>query len=60
MSGTSRVYVISRDRTEERIVTVGQSADDLIEITTGLKAGENVATSNVEKLSDGSHVTSQK
>ena len=41
-------------------MTVGQSADDLVEITTGLKAGENVATSNVEKLSDGSRVTIQK
>ena len=60
VSGTSRVYVISGERTEERIVTVGQSVDDLLEITTGLKAGENVATSNVEKLSDGSRVTTQK
>jgi membrane fusion protein (multidrug efflux system) len=60
VSGTSRVYVISGERTEERIVTVGQSVDDLVEITTGLKAGENVATSNVEKLSDGSRVTTQK
>ena len=59
VSGTSRVYVISGERTEERIVTVGQSVDDLVEITTGLKAGENVATSNVEKLSDGSRVTTK-
>lgn len=60
VSGTSRVYVIAGERAEERIVTVGQSVDDLLEITTGLKAGENVATTNVEKLSDGSHVAAQK
>ena len=60
VSGTARVYVISGERSEERIVTVGQSVDDLVEITTGLKAGENVATSHVEKLSDGSRVTIQK
>jgi RND family efflux transporter MFP subunit len=60
VAGTSRVYVIAGERAEERIVTVGQSADDLVEITTGLKAGENVATSNVDKLSDGSHVTTKK
>ena len=60
VAGTSRVYVIAGERAEERIVTVGQSADELIEITTGLKAGENVATSNVDKLSDGSHVTTKK
>jgi len=60
VSGTSRVYVISGERAEERIVTVGQAADDLVEITTGLKTGEIVATTNVEKLSDGAHVTAQK
>jgi membrane fusion protein (multidrug efflux system) len=60
VSGTSRVYVIAGERAEERIVTIGQPVDDLIEITTGLKIGENVATSNVEKLSDGAHVTAQK
>jgi RND family efflux transporter MFP subunit len=60
VSGTSRVYVIASDRVEERIVTVGQSVDDLVEITTGLKAAESVATSDVEKLSDGSHVTTKK
>jgi membrane fusion protein (multidrug efflux system) len=60
LSGTSRVYVIAGERAEERIVTIGQPVDDLVEITTGLKAGESVATSNVEKLSDGAHVTAQK
>jgi len=60
VSGTSRVYVIAADRTEERIVTIGQPVDDLVEIATGLKAGENVATSNVEKLSDGARVTTQR
>jgi membrane fusion protein (multidrug efflux system) len=60
VSGTSRVYVVAGERAEERIVTIGQSVDDLVEITSGLKTGENVATSNVEKLSDGAHVTAQK
>jgi membrane fusion protein (multidrug efflux system) len=60
VSGTSRVYVISGDRAEERIVTVGQSVDDLVEISTGLKAGENVATSNVDRLVDGAPITTKK
>jgi membrane fusion protein (multidrug efflux system) len=60
VSGTARVFVIAGARAEERIVTIGQSVDDLVEITTGLKAGENVATTSVEKLSDGAHVTAQK
>jgi RND family efflux transporter MFP subunit len=60
VSGTARVYVISGDRAEERIVTVGQPVDDLVEITTGLKAGENVATSNLDKLVDGAQITTKK
>jgi RND family efflux transporter MFP subunit len=52
-SGTSRVYVVAGDRVEERIVTVGQAVDGLVEITNGLKAGELVATKNVAQLADG-------
>ena len=51
------VYVITGDRAEERIVTVGQTVDGLVEITTGLKAGERVATTNVAQLADGIKVS---
>ena len=53
VSGTSRVFVVTGDRAEERIVTTGQKVDPLVEITTGLKAGERVATENVTQLVDG-------
>jgi len=53
VSGTSRVFVVTGDRAEERIVTTGQKVDPLVEITTGLKAGERVATENVNQLVDG-------
>ncbi len=56
-SGTSRVYVVSGDHAEERIVTTGESVGDLIEITKGLKAGERVATKNVGQLADGIKVS---
>jgi RND family efflux transporter MFP subunit len=56
ISGTSRVFVVATDRAEERLVTVGQAVDDLVEITTGLKIGERVATSNVTQLVDGARV----
>ena len=59
VAGTSRVFVVSGDRAEERIVTVGQPAGDLVEITSGLKAGENVATTNVATLADGIRVTAR-
>ena len=60
VSGTSRVYVTSGDRAEERIVTLGQPVDGLVEISTGLKAGEQVATNNVEALVDGAPITTKK
>jgi membrane fusion protein, multidrug efflux system len=55
--GTSRVYVVNGDKVEERIVTVGQQVDALVEIATGLKAGEQVATKNVAQLFDGAKVS---
>jgi len=54
--GTSRVFVVSGDHVEERVVSIGQTVGDAIEITNGLKAGERVATTNVAQLVDGSHI----
>jgi membrane fusion protein (multidrug efflux system) len=55
-SGTSRVYVITGDHVDERIVTTGETVGDLVEITKGLKAGERVATKNVAQLADAMKV----
>ena len=57
-SGTGRVFVVTGDRVEERIVTTGQPIGDSIEITKGLNAGERVATKNLAQLTDGARVTS--
>ena len=57
-AGTSRVYVLTGDHVDERIVTTGQAVGNLVEITKGLSAGERVATTNVGKLSDGIKVKS--
>ena len=56
-AGTSRVYVVSGDHVDERIVTTGDTVGDLVEITKGLKAGERVATTNVGQLADGIKVS---
>jgi membrane fusion protein, multidrug efflux system len=57
-AGTSRVYVVTGDRVEERIVTVGQTIDsDMVEVVNGLKAGERIATKNVAQLTDGTKVS---
>jgi RND family efflux transporter MFP subunit len=53
VSGTSRVFVVAGGRAEERLVTTGQVVGDLLEISTGLKAGEQVATTNLTQLVDG-------
>ena len=57
-AGTSRVFVVNGNQVEERLVTVGQTVDQLVEITSGLKAGEKVATANVAQLVDGQKVAS--
>jgi len=56
-AGTSRVYVVNGDHVDERIVTIGETVGDLVEVTKGLKAGERVATKNVAQLADGIKVS---
>ena len=56
-AGTSRVYVVSGDHVEERIVTTGDTVGDLVEITKGLKTGERVATQNLARLADGTRAS---
>ena len=61
VTGAARVYLIKADDTaEERLVTTGQVLGDLVEITSGLKAGDTVATSNVAQLTDGARVAERK
>jgi multidrug efflux pump subunit AcrA (membrane-fusion protein) len=52
-SGVSRVFVIKDGHAQQRLVQVGQTEGDLIELKSGVAADEQVATSNVEQLSDG-------
>ncbi|MCA1557850.1 MAG: efflux RND transporter periplasmic adaptor subunit [Acidobacteria bacterium] len=52
-SGTSRVFVIKDGVAQQRIVQLGQTESDLVEIKSGVAADEIVATSNVELLNDG-------
>ena len=52
-SGVSRVFVIKDGKAQERLVQLGQTEGDLVEIKSGVAENEIVATSNVEQLSDG-------
>ncbi len=55
-AGTARVFVIAGDRVEERVVMAGQVVGDRVEIISGVKAGEQVASSGVNQLVDGVRV----
>ncbi len=52
-AGVSRVFVIKDGHAQQRIVQTGQTEGDLIEIKNGVAADEQVATSNLEMLTDG-------
>ncbi|MCG3159909.1 MAG: Multidrug resistance protein MdtA [Acidobacteria bacterium] len=59
-AGLSKVFVIENDKAVERIVKTGVTDGDLIEIVEGVKSGEAVATSNLEKLQTGAAVSGGK
>ena len=60
VAGLSKVFVIDNSRVSERIVKTGVNDGDLIEIVEGVKSGEIVATSNLDKLQEGGTVNGGK
>jgi RND family efflux transporter MFP subunit len=59
VAGTARVFIVTGDRVEERIVVTGQAVGERVEVTSGVKAGERLAASNVEQLADGVRVAAR-
>jgi multidrug efflux pump subunit AcrA (membrane-fusion protein) len=55
--GVNRVFVVDGDRLVVRELKVGERLGDRIEIMSGVKAGETVAISDVDKLIDGTKVS---
>ena len=55
--GTSKVFVVTNGKVEERLVKAGTRQGPLVEIVEGVKAGETVATSNLSQLFNGAPVT---
>lgn len=53
---TSHVFVIHDGRAEDRVVQLGQAEGELVEVKSGVREGELVATSNLEQLKDGAPV----
>jgi multidrug efflux pump subunit AcrA (membrane-fusion protein) len=52
-AGVSRVFVVKDGHAQERLVQLGQTEGDLVQIKNGIAGDEQVATSNVEQLADG-------
>ncbi len=50
------VFVLKGDKVERRAVDVGVDGDTWVEVTAGLKGGEEVVVAGLEQLSDGSAV----
>lgn len=60
-NGISQLYVILPDNTIEiRTVKTGFRNDDYVEITDGLTDGDRIATTNLARLKDGTHVMIDK
>ncbi len=59
IAGLNKVYVIENGKAVERIVKIGITDGELIEITEGVNDGDQVATSNADKLQQGTIVSRQ-
>jgi multidrug efflux pump subunit AcrA (membrane-fusion protein) len=55
-AGANYIFVVKNGRAEKRLIQLGQADGELVEIKSGLAPDEQVATSNVELLNDGSPV----
>jgi RND family efflux transporter MFP subunit len=52
-AGVSRVFVVGPSVVTERIVSVGEARGGLVEVRSGVKAGERVIVSPDRRLADG-------
>jgi RND family efflux transporter MFP subunit len=56
-AGVARLYVVTNGRAELRYVQVGRQAAGVAEVVRGVKVGERVAVSEVDRLADGAAVS---
>jgi RND family efflux transporter MFP subunit len=53
---SSHVFVIKNGHAELRLVQIGQTEGDLLQVKSGVASGELIATGNLEQLTDGAAV----
>jgi RND family efflux transporter MFP subunit len=58
-AGTSRVFVVTNGRVQERVVIIAERAGDTAVVERGVSPGERVATDNLTRLGDGVQVVEQ-
>ncbi len=59
-AGVARVFVVENGQVRAREVTTGSIVGGEMEITTGLKEGDRVAVSDVDRLADGTLVNAKE
>jgi hypothetical protein len=53
LAGVSTVYVIENGKARQQQVSLGSRQNKLVEVTTGLKGDEQLATTNLSQLATG-------
>ena len=56
VDGTAIVFVVRGERAERRAVKTGANDGDLVEVISGLTAGDRVVTEGAATLADGARV----
>jgi len=56
-AGVSRLFIVKNSRAEQRIVQIGREVDKLVEIVSGVSAGERVIAQATDRLADGAPIT---
>ncbi len=51
------VYVVKNGVAERRVITIGRQVENRYDVLSGLEAGEEVVTSGISRLQDGTEVT---
>lgn len=54
--GKQLVFLVKDDRVKETPITTGETFGDMIEVLGGVKTGDRIAVSPLDKLKDGSKV----
>jgi RND family efflux transporter MFP subunit len=57
--GVNRVFVVEGDRLRATEIKIGDRVGERVEVLGGVTAGQSIAAKDVEKLADGTRVTSE-